>query len=286
MRLISYRLDGQDRYGVVTDAGVVDMSVRLGARAPTLRDAIAAGCLDEMKSLAAGATAAAVDCALESVEFALPIPQPQKILCAGRNYRAYHEVAQDGNLPKFPSIFGRLPNSFAAHGQAILKPKKGDQLDYEGELVAVIGARGRHVPQESALDHVVGYTCMNEGTVRDWMKKGTQNTPAKNFYRSGSIGPWIATADEVGDPSRLHITTRRNGEVVQDGGTDMMIFDLPYLIAHISKFTWLEPGDMIATGSPGGSIIESDSPDWLKPGDALEVEISGIGALANPIEAE
>ena len=283
MRLISYRLDGQDRYGVVTDGGVVDMSARLGARAPTLRDAIAAGCLDEMKILAAGAT---VDCALESVEFALPIPRPQKILCAGRNYRAYHEVAEDGKVPKYPSIFGRLPNSFAAHGQAILKPKEGDQLDYEGELVAVIGTRGRHVPQEKALDHIAGYTCMNEGTVRDWMKKGTQNTPAKNFYRSGGIGPWLVTADEVGDPSGLHITTRRNGEVVQDGGTDRMIFDLPYLIAHISKFTWLEPGDMIATGSPGGSIIESDSPDWLKPGDALEVEISGIGALANPIEAE
>ncbi len=283
MRLINYRLDGQERYGVVTDGGVVDMSARLGARAPTLRDAIAAGCLDEMKSLAAGATA---DCVLESVEFALPIPQPQKILCAGRNYRAYHEVAEDGNVPKYPSIFGRLPSSFAAHGQAILKPKEGDQLDYEGELVAVIGTRGRHIPREKALDHIAGYTCMNEGTVRDWMKKGTQNTPAKNFYRSGGIGPWLVTADEVGDPSRLHITTRRNGEVVQDGGTDRMIFDLPYLIAHISKFTWLEPGDMIATGSPGGSIIESDSPDWLKPGDALEVEISGIGALANPIEAE
>ncbi len=283
MRLISFRLDGQERYGVVSGSGVIDMSARLGARAPTLRDAIAAGCLDEMKQLAENDAA---DCNLDDIEFALPIPRPQKILCAGRNYRAYHEVVEEGNAPKFPSIFSRLASSFAAHGQAILKPKAGDQLDYEGELVAVIGARGRHVPQDQALSYVAGYTCMNEGTVRDWMKRGTQNTPAKNFYRSGSIGPWITTADEVGDPSRLHITTRRNGVVVQDGDTDMMIFDLPYLIAHISKFTWLEPGDMIATGSPGGSIIESDTPDWLKPGDALEVEISGVGALANPIEAE
>ena len=283
MRLISYRIDGQDRYGVVSDGGVVDIFARLAERAPTLRDAIAAGYLDEMKSLAAGAAA---DCALESVEFALPIPQPQKILCAGRNYRAYHEVVEEGSVPKYPSVFGRLPSSFSAHAQAILKPKEGDQLDYEGELVAVIGARGRHVPQEKALDYVVGYTCMNEGTVRDWMKKGTQNTTAKNFYRSGSIGPWLATADEVGDPSRLHIRTRRNGDVVQDGGTDMMIFDLPYLISHISKFTWLEPGDMIATGSPGGSIVESDAPHWLRPGDALEVEITGIGTLENPVEAE
>jgi 2-keto-4-pentenoate hydratase/2-oxohepta-3-ene-1,7-dioic acid hydratase in catechol pathway len=127
---------------------------------------------------------------------------------------------------------------------------------------------------------------MNEGTVREWGKMGTQNFPAKNFQRAGSIGPWLVTADEIADPGKLHITTRRNGAVVQDGGTDMMIFDLPYLISHISKFTWLEPGDMIATGSPGGSVIESAEKNWLRPGDEMEFEVSGIGTLINKVEAE
>ena len=283
MRLVSYRFAGADAYGVVSGGGIIGVGADLGNRAPTLRDALSLGALDEIAQIA---ETAEPDHSLEEVELALPIPQPQKILCAGRNYRAYHEVVEEGQTPEFPSIFGRIVSGFAAHGQAILKPREAEKLDYEGELVAVIGNRGRHIERARALDHVAGYTCMNEGTVRDWMKRGTQNTPAKNFFRSGGIGPWLVTADEVGDPSKLRITTRRNGEVVQDGGTDMMIFDLPYLIAHISKFTWLEPGDMIATGSPGGSIIESEQPDWLEEGDVVEVEISGIGTLRNPVENE
>ncbi len=283
MKLLSYRADGRDRYGVVVGDGVVDMSARLGGRHATLMAAIAADALGEIANAAAGAVA---DHALADIRFDLPITRPQKILCAGRNYRAYHEVVEQGSAPPYPSIFGRMVNGFSAHGEAILKPRVSETLDYEGELVAVIGRRGRHVDAADALGHVAGYTIMNEGTVREWMKYGTQNTPAKNFYRSGGIGPWMVTADEVGDPAALRITTRRNGEVVQDGGTDMMIFDVPYLIAHISKFTWLEPGDLIATGSPGGSIVESSDPDWLKPGDTVAVEIAGIGTLENPIEAE
>tara|TARA_B100000315_G_C14582467_1_gene591237 strand:- start:2596 stop:3444 length:849 start_codon:yes stop_codon:yes gene_type:complete len=282
MKLISYKADGKDCYGVVTDDGVVDASARLGAQFPTLRDAIAADALDQLKAL----ESEAADHALDAIEYDLPIPNVQKIMCAGRNYRAYHEVVEEGGPLQYPSIFGRFVSGFSAHNQDILDPKAGEQFDYEGELVAVIGKVGRHISEDDALDHIVGYTIMNEGSVRDWMAMGTQNTPAKNFYRSGGIGPWIVTADEVGDPAAQHIYTRRNGTVMQDAGTDLMIFDTKYLIAHASKFTQLEPGDMIATGSPAGSIIGTEEKDWLKPGDVVEVEIPNIGILSNTVAAE
>jgi 2-keto-4-pentenoate hydratase/2-oxohepta-3-ene-1,7-dioic acid hydratase in catechol pathway len=282
MKLISYKADGKACYGVVTDNGIVDASARLGDKFPTLRDVIAADALDQIKAL----EGEAADHALEAIEYDLPIPNVQKIMCAGRNYRAYHEVVEEGGPLQYPSIFGRFVSGFSAHGQPILDPKVGEQFDYEGELVAVIGKGGRHISEENALDHIVGYTIMNEGSVRDWMAMGTQNTPAKNFYKSGGIGPWIVTADEVGDPTQQHIFTRRNGDVMQDDGTDLMIFDTKYLIAHTSKFTQLEPGDMIATGSPSGSIIGTKEKNWLKPGDVVEVEIPAIGVLSNPVVAE
>lgn len=283
MKCISYRVHGEgvERYGVVSGKGIVDATSRLHG-APTLRSILEQGRLDELDEL----VTQEIDHEVAGVEFCLPITQPRKILCAGRNYRGYHELAELSETPEYPSIFGRFANSFSAHQQPLLKPRAGEQLDYEGELVVVVGSRGRHLAEENALDHVMGYTCMNEGTVRDWMRKGTQNTPAKNFFRSGGLGPWIVTKDEVPDPSRLHMTTRRNGRVVQDGGTDRMIFSIPFLLAHISKFTELEPGDLIATGSPGGSAIESDSPEWLRDGDEVEIEISGIGTLRNPVALE
>jgi len=247
-----------------------------------LRDVIAADALDQIQAL----IGEPADHALDAIEYDLPIPNVQKIMCAGRNYRAYHEVVEEGGPLQYPSIFGRFVSGFSAHGQDILDPKAGEQFDYEGELVAVIGKAGRHISEADALDHIVGYTIMNEGSVRDWMAMGTQNTPAKNFYKSGGIGPWIVTADEVGDPAEQHIYTRRNGEVVQDAGTELMIFDTKYLISHASKFTQLEAGDMIATGSPAGSIIGTEEKDWLKPGDVVEVEIPAIGTLSNTVVAE
>jgi 2-keto-4-pentenoate hydratase/2-oxohepta-3-ene-1,7-dioic acid hydratase in catechol pathway len=263
--------------------GIVDLTARLGKKYASLRDLIAAGALGEAEATLKGVSA---DRSLNGLSFALPIPDARQIMCAGRNYRAYHEVIEDGAAPKYPSIFGRFLTSFAAHGEDLHKPKVSDQLDYEGELVAVIGKRARHVSPDDALSYVAGYTVMNEGTVRDWAKMGTQNLPSKNFHRSGGIGPWMVTTDEIADPMKLHITTRRNGTVVQDGGTELMIFDVKYLISHISKFAQLEPGDMIATGSPGGSIVESQSPQWLKAGDVVEVEVSGVGTLSNRVVNE
>lgn len=283
MKLLSFNDRAEIHYGAVVGDGVVDLSARLGRKYPTLRDLLEADAVGEARSAIGGATA---DHPLKGLKFALPIPNARQILCAGRNYRAYHEVIEDGSAPKHPSIFGRFLSGFSAHGEEIYKPKVSDQLDYEGELVAVIGKRARHISAADALSCVAGYTVMNEGTVRDWSKMGTQNTPSKNFHRSGGIGPWIVTADEVPDPMKLHITTRRNGAVVQDGGTELMIFDVSYLISHISKFAWLEPGDLIATGSPGGSIVESKTPVWLKAGDVVEIEVSSVGTLANTVANE
>ena len=285
MKLVSFRHGGRDAFGAVVGEGVINLSGTLVFETmfANLGEALAADALDELRKAIAGQKP---DVGLSDITFGLPIPRPSKILCVGRNYRAYHEVQETGKAPQWPSIFGRFVNSFVAHDEPIAKPKESDQLDYEGELAVVIGRRCRHVGEKDALSCVAGYTILNEGSVRDWQGRGTQNCPGKNFWHSGSIGPWLVTADEVPDPSKLHITTRVNGEVRQDGGTDLMIFSIPYVISHVSKFTWLEPGDIITTGSPGGSAVEMKPPQWLKPGDVLEVEISGIGRLRNPIVAE
>jgi len=285
MKLVSFRRGGKDGFGVVTGGGVIDLTGKpvAGNIYADPGEVFAAGAVEAVRKAADGASA---DFALDGIDYRLPVPRPSKIFCVGRNYRGYHEVLEDGR-PDWPSIFPRYTNSFSANGQAIIRPSNdGDQLDYEGELVVVIGKRARRVAEKQAMSVVGGYTIANEGSVRNWIGRGTQNCPVKNHWRSGSIGPWLVTADEVPDPSKLHITTRVNGEVRQDGGTDMMIFDIPFVIAHISRFTELEPGDMICTGSPGGSAIEFDPPNYLKPGDTLEIEIAPIGTLTNPIAAE
>ena len=278
MRLLSYFLNGHSCYGLVTSDGVINASARLSQIYPTLRNVLEAGALVDLEAIAVEPP----DHSLNEIDFDLPLPDARKILCAGRNYPAYHEVQADGG-PKFPSVFARLAHSFAPQGQSLQVPKECPSLDYECELVAVIGIGGSHIQQEHALSHVMGYTIMNEGTIRNWGKAGTQNFPGKNFDRCGSLGPWIVTRDEISDPALLHITTRRNGDIVQDGLTDQMFFNVPYLISHISGFLTLAPGDMIATGSPGGSIMGSDHPNWLGNGEEMAFEISGIGVLRNSV---
>ncbi len=275
MKLVSFQQGNSVHCGVVIGDQVADVTDRYASTKAILAAGIPADLAKAKPTLK-----------LADLSLALPVPDAGKILCAGRNYRAYHEVKDDGKDPGFPSIFGRFTSSFAAHGQALERPKVSEQLDYEGELVVVIGKRGRHIARENAMQHVAAYTVANEGTVRDWAKAGTQNLPSKNFNRCGAMGPWLVTSDEIADPMKLHLTTRRNGKVVQDGSTDQMIFDIAFLISHISKFTVLEPGDMICTGSPGGSAIESKPPDWLKPGDTLEVEVSGVGVLRTGVVDE
>lgn len=284
MRFVSFRHGGRARYGVVKDGGVIDATDRLADRFTSLRDVIEGEALSELAPMA---DHGAPDVGLDEIEYLFPVTAPRKIFCIGRNYRAYHEVLEDGGAPEYPSVFPRYLNGFVPNGGVILRPRASDQLDYENEIGVVIGRRTRHVGEEDALSCVAGFTIVNEGSVRDWQTKGTQNCPGKNFYRSGSIGPWMATPDHLPDLDNVRIVTRRNGEVVQDGTSDMMICKIPFLISHISKFTELEPGDLIATGSPGGSIIEGGEPkNWLKAGDELEFEIEGIGVLQNTVADE
>ena len=287
MKLVSFNHDGKDGYGAVLDGGILDLSGALYQEShfASLREVFAAGpgALTELRRLV---DAGSATLGLSDVKIRMPIHNPSKIFCVGRNYYAYHEVKEDGR-PEWPSIFPRFRDSFSAHDEPIIRGRDdGDQLDYEGELVVVIGKQGRHIAEKDSMSHIGGYTIANEGSVRNWIGRGTQNCPVKNQWRSGSMGPWIVTADEIADPMKLPIKTRVNGEIRQDGATDMMIFDIPFVISYISRFTRLEPGDLICTGSPGGSAIEFDPPRYLKPGDLLEVEIDGVGTLQNPIEAE
>ena len=287
MKFVSFYHDGDEGFGAIKDDYIIDLSKGLlsGETFANLK-ALLKGGGSSKESLKETVENGSNIIETKEVNFRMPICNPGKIFCVGRNYYAYHEVMEDGR-PDWPSIFPRFSDSFAAHEQAIIRgTDDADQLDYEGELVVVIGKQGRHISEKAAMSYVGGYTIANEGSVRNWIGRGTQNCPVKNQWRSGSMGPWIVTPDEILNPMNLKIITRVNGEERQNGNTDMMIFDIPFVISYISRFTMLEPGDLICTGSPGGSAIEHDPPAYLKPGDNLEVQIIGIGLLRNPVQTE
>ena len=287
MKLISFHYNGRERYGAVKEGGIVDLSSETFQETAikNLKAVLEAGS-DAITDLKRMVEAKSAEIDLGDVTFRMPVHNPSKIFCVGRNYYAYHEVMEDGR-PDWPSIFPRFRDSFSAHNQPIIRGlDDGDQLDYEGELVVVIGKQGRHILEENSMDYVGGYTIANEGSVRNWIGRGTQNCPVKNQWRSGSMGPAMVTADEIDDPMDLQIVTRVNGEERQNGSTSMMIFDIPFVISYISRFTRLEPGDLICTGSPGGSAIEHDPPGYLQPGDQIEIQIGGVGSLKNLVESE
>ncbi len=275
MKLVSYRKAGIDGYGVVVgEGGIVDAGKRLGL--PSLRAVLAQGRLADLKPLAAMAP----DFSLTDVELLPPIPDPEKILCVGLNYKSHvAEVGRD--LPANPSLFGRFTNTLVAAGKPIIRPKVSSHLDYEGELAMVIGKPGRNISEADALRHVAGYSCFNDGSLRDYQKHSV--TAGKNFQATGGFGPWIVTADAVADPEALELTTRLNGQQVQHSNTSLLIYSLAKIISYISEFTALEPGDVIATGTPEGVGARRDPPLWMKAGDVAEVEIAGIGLLRNPI---
>ncbi|MDB5604498.1 MAG: 2-hydroxyhepta-2,4-diene,7-dioate isomerase [Bradyrhizobium sp.] len=285
MRLLSYLVNGTPCYGVVVGGGVVDLTTRIGSTFPNLRRLIAGNGLDVARAAAAGQKP---DHALDGLVLVPPVPSPEKLWCIGVNYKDRNaEYKDNSDLPKYPSLFVRNASSVVGSGQPIEKPKVSEQLDYEGELVIVIGKEGRHIPRERASDHIFGMTLCNEGSVRDWLHHGKFNvTQGKNFDRSGSIGPWIVTADEC-DPRGPHdIVTRVNGEVRQQDSTERLMFPFDFLITYLSTFATLKPGDMIATGTPTGAGARFDPPRWLKPGDVVEVESSNIGILRNTVVAE
>lgn len=281
MRLATFEAGGRVSYGVVQKDGVIDAVARLGKEFPDLRALFSAGALNR---LADAADRSSVDYELGEIRLLKPLTNPGKILCVGVNYpdRAA-EYKDNPDAPKYPSIFVRFPASLVAHDEPIVRPPESPQLDYEGEVALVIGRRGRRIAESEALAHIGGYTICNEGTIRDWLRHGKFNvTPGKNFERSGAMGPWLVTADEIG-ARPMRIITRVNGEVRQDDTTDRMIFPIPFLVSYISHFCTLEPGDIISTGTPTGAGARFDPPRYLVPGDVVEVEVRGIGVLRNSV---
>ena len=264
----------------MTDDNVITMSGRLRSGAATLRDALAAGALEEIRDLAKSAQP---DCKLADIRFFPVIPNPQKILCAGINYRS-HAAEVGRELPKQPSMFIRFTDTLVGHDGEMVRPRLSDNFDFEGEFTVVIGEGGRDIPTARALDHVAGYTCFVDGSVRDYQKFSV--TSGKNWPGTGPLGPWIVTTDEIPDPAKLTLTTRLNGQQVQHSGTDQLIYSVPQIISFCSQFTQLNPGDVIDTGTPEGVGHGRKPPLWMKAGDVLEVEISHIGVLRTRIVDE
>ncbi|MDD1525992.1 5-carboxymethyl-2-hydroxymuconate isomerase [Bradyrhizobium sp. WBOS7] len=281
MKLLSFIADGRTSFGAVKDNGVVDLGARMTG-CTTLRQLLETGGVAEAAKLVAST---APDHPLDRITFLPVIPDPGKIICVGLNYRD-HVVETGRTVTEKPALFARFACSQVGHLRPIVKPKVSDDFDYEGELALVIGKQGRHIPADRALGHVAGYSCYNEGSVRDWQRHTSQFLSGKTFADSGSFGPWLVTADEIPDPSKLSLQTRLNGTVVQDTTTDLLITAIPELIAYISTICPLDPGDVIVTGTPGGVGARRTPPLWMRPGDIVEVEISGIGILRNTVIAE
>lgn len=281
MKLLSFRHGGKDTYGVVSGNGVIDLGKRLGATYPDLKTLIAKGGLEEAKKVATGAA----DAPLSAIEYLPVIPNPGKIICVGLNYKAHRE--ETGRQPTDnPALFIRFADSQTAHNQPLVKPKASNMLDYEGELAVIIGKTARHVKEADAFSIVAGYSCYNDGSVRDWQNHTPQWAPGKNFPKTGGFGPWMVTKDEIPNVDELTLTTRLNGQVVQQTGIDLMLFPIPVVIAYITTFTELHAGDVISTGTPGGVGFKRNPQLFMKAGDKVEVDISKIGILENPIIAE
>ena len=284
-RLASFRAGGHDRFGVVTDDGVIDLTDEFAARYRDLQAVVEAGALDELVAAAHGRRA---DHAEGTFEWRIPLARPGKILCIGVNYPDRNEEYKDNQAaPTKPSLFIRFPSSFSAHGQPLVRPPESEQLDYEGEIAIVIGKAGRRIAREQAYDHIAALTLCNEGTLRDWVRHAKFNvTQGKNFDNSGAMGPWLVPFKDAAQLDDVALTTRVNGEVRQKDRTSRMIFDFRYIVNYVSTFTTLQPGDIIVCGTPTGAGARFDPPIWLVPGDVVEVEADGLGILRNVVEDE
>ena len=280
MRIISYALRGRASFGlVVGEDGIVDAGGRLPYA--DIGAVLRAGALGELARLAG----LPPDHRLAGVTVLPAVPDPlRKVICVGLNYRAHVAESAGREVPENPRIFARLDDTVIGHGAPLWRPRNSTHFDYEGELAVVIGRPGRHIPAARALEHVAAYSIFNDGSVRDYQKHSV--TAGKNFPSTGPLGPWLVTADEIPDPAALTLTTRVNGEQRQRTSTGDMILSVPQLIGYVSGFTPLAPGDVIATGTPEGVAHARKPPPWLKPGDVVEIEISGIGTLRNTVVAE
>ncbi|MEY2770468.1 MAG: hypothetical protein RIQ38_887 [Pseudomonadota bacterium] len=272
----------QDRpaYGLVQDDHVVVLSAVLGERAPDLKALIAAGLLPQAAALAQ--TAGAPRVPLAGLTLLPVIPNPGQIFCIGLNY-AEHVRETGREVTETPVVFMRVPASQVAHGQDIMRPPESVRLDFEAEIAVIIGKGGRRIREADAWDHIAGYSCYNDGSVRDWQVATSQWTPGKNFWRTGGFGPWMVSSDEIVPGQVMRLQTVLNGQVMQDTTTDKMIHSIPRQIAYISTFTPLSPGDVIVTGTPGGVGNKRNPPVYMKPGDVCEIVVDAIGTLRNGI---
>lgn len=274
MAYVSFRRpDGRESYGRLDGATVIDLGASTGAPLD-LKAAIAAG---DLAALKGHETHASADLVLLPV-----IPNPAKILCVGHNYESHRAETGRAKVAN-PSIFIRFADTLVADGQPIVRPRASTDLDYEAELAIVIGKSGRYISEAEAFDHIAGYACFNDASVRDWQWHTTQFAPGKNFPGTGALGPQMVTPDEAGDLADVHVISRLNGEVMQDQPIRDMIFPIPQIIAYVSSFTPLSPGDIVATGTPGGVGAKRQPPVWMKSGDRIEIDIGPIGTLSNPI---
>ena len=282
MKLISFLNNKIPSYGIVTGDDVLDLTPIFGAQAPDLKSLIA------NNLVGAAATAAKTHeptLKYSQLTLAPVIPNPDKILCVGLNYHD-HVVESGRALTEKPAIFVRMPDSQVAHGQAIIRPPESERLDYEGEIAIVMGQGGRRIAEDDAWRHIAGYSCYNDGSIRDWQNHTTQWTAGKNYWRTGGFGPWLVTADEIKPNQQLTLTTRLNGVELQRATTDMMIHSIPRQIAYISTFIPLLPGDVIVTGTPGGVGNKRSPQLFMKPGDVVEIEVDAIGILRNSVRDE
>ena len=282
MKLASFIKDGKATYGGIAGERLVDLSPKFGARFPDLKALLAGG---GTSGLSPFIETGRDWMPLAVAQFLPVIPNAGKIFCVGVNY-ADHQKEMGRTEAEYPTIFLRFPDTLIAHGAGAWYPRNSAAMDYECELAVVIGSPGRHIEAAHALSYVAGYTCFNDISIRDFQRHTTQFTPGKNFPRTGPIGPWLVTRDEIQDPHALAIETRLNGEVLQSANTSEMIFKIPELIAYISSFTAIAPGDIIATGTPAGVGFARKPQVFMKPGDVVEVEIEGIGVLKTPVVPE
>jgi len=276
MKLATFKTSKGTSYGAITDKGVVDLGARLGSKYPDLLSLIAKNGIGKAKGLTQ------VDFKTSDITWLPVIPNPGKILCVGHNYEEHRQETGRAKTAH-PSLFVRFADTLIGHEAPIVRPPVSTSLDFEGELAVVIGRGGFRVPAEQALDLVAGYSCFNDGSVRDWQWHTQQFTPGKNFPSTGAFGPALVTPDEVGALDDLTIQTRLNGDVVQSSTLGHMIFPVAEIIAYVSTFTRLSPGDVIATGTPGGVGAKRQPPVWLKPGDVVEIDIAGVGLLRNGV---
>jgi 2-keto-4-pentenoate hydratase/2-oxohepta-3-ene-1,7-dioic acid hydratase in catechol pathway len=279
MKLASYTHQGAACYGSVVEDGIIDLSRRIGARFPDIRALLAAGALEQAKQAGAGQTP---DLKLAEVRLLPVIPNPGKILCVGLNYDDHRKEGKHEKT-EAPAVFVRFAESQVGHGQPMLRPRESRKFDFEGEIALVIGKSGRRIDEKDAWAYIAGYSCYNDGSVRDWQHATSQWTAGKNFAASGGFGPWMVTADEIPPGRVLSLVTRVNGVEMQRSTTAFLLHPFIRLISHISAWIPLAPGDVIVTGTPAGVGARREPPVWLQPGDVVEVEVGNIGVLRNTI---